>query len=318
MTSQMRRIWIAAVVCLSCAMGCTEREMQALDAGRDGGRAFDGGRDAGSDAGGDDAGSDDAGSDDAGPGDGGQDAGTAEDAGSDGGRADAAIDGGSTDAGTPDSGSVDAGDPAPIIDGVLGPLEWRGATVVSDTTATAWTGSELRALRALVRPEGLYLAIDGAIEGGNAIAVYVDRDRGAPEGVALSSLTDSGGALDNALTAGFTTPADVRPDLAWGTLDLARTGASADDRMGWRDLARGTPADLYWITDAQSACGASSCETFLPRSSLDFGGVTAPRTVAIFARITNHDGTASPNQTLPTDDPAMPRVVGVLVELSEP
>lgn len=302
--------WLAAVVCLA---GCTVRSSTPIDAGRDAGRPYDAGTDAGRDAGIDATIALDGGPDV----DSGIDGGS--DAGSDGGAGDSGLDSGTiADAGT-DSGldaSLDGGPPAPVIDGTLGPTEWRGATVASDATATDWSGNELRALRALVRDEGLYLAIDGTIAGGNAIAVYVDRARADAPGVTLASLTDASGALDNALTAAISTPADVRPDLAWGTLDLSRAATASDDRMGWRDLGRGTAADLYWVTDAQSACGASSCETFLPRSSLDLG-VTGTRTIAIFARITNHDGTMSPNQTLPTDDPSMPRVAMQLVELTD-
>lgn len=305
--------WVAALVCVA---GCTVRSSVPVDAGRDGGRPYDAGSDAARDSGIDAAIELDGGPDiDGGPEiDAGIDAATELDGGSDAGTdagtiADAGVDSGG-------DASLDGGPPAPVIDGTLGPTEWRGATVVSDTTATAWAGNELRAMRALVRDEGLYIAVDGAIAGGNAIVVYVDRARAGSAGVSLGSLTDSSGALDDALSAGFTTPPDVLPDLAWGTLDLSRTAAPSDDRMGWRDLGRGTPADLHWVTDAQSACGATSCETFLPRSSLDLG-VTGARTIAIFARITNHDGTVSPNQTLPTDDPTMPRVVTQLVEITD-
>lgn len=211
----------------------------------------------------------------------------------------------------------DAGVAPPTIDGVITAGEWGAATVATDTTTTIWAGNELRGLRALLLPDALYLAVEGRIEGGNAIAVYVDRDRDEAVGVAsLATLTDNSGALDAAITAGFGTPAPFRTDLVLGTLDLARAASGSDDRMGWRDLVRGAAGDLFWITAATApvVCSATVCESRLPRSEL---GGTAPRRLGIFARIVNADGSMSPNQTLPSDDPSMPRTVSVVLELTE-
>ena len=290
----------------------------ARDAGRDGGRSLPDAflEDGSTDGGPTDGGPADAPADAPGPLDAGTDAGRG-DAGRDAGGIDAGGDAGGTDAGGTDAGPV-----APTIDGVLGASEWAGATMVTSTTATDWTGDELRSLRALLLADALYLAIEGTIEGGNAMLVYVDRAQGTAEGVALATLTDSTGALDDAMTAGFTTPATVLPDLGWGTVDLSRAATGADDRMGWRDFIRAaSPADLYWIlpTEAATVCGATVCETRLPRTSLDLGaGATRPRTIAIFARIANATGLVSPNQTLPMDDPTMPRTVTMLLTLSDP
>jgi hypothetical protein len=217
-----------------------------------------------------------------------------------------------------DAASPDAGVVPPTIDGTIAPGEWAGATIAADATATIWTGNELRGLRVWLLPDGLYVAVEGRIEGGNAIAVYVDRNRDEAVGVAfLATVTDSLDALDAAVTADLVTPAAFRTDLIFGTLDMGRSGSGADPRMGWRDLVRAASlADLFWIGagTAPVACSATACETRLPRSEL---GGSAPRRLGVFARIVNNDGTMSPNQTLPTDDPAQPRTVSVVLEVSE-
>jgi hypothetical protein len=212
----------------------------------------------------------------------------------------------------------DAGVAPPTIDGTIAPGEWSGAAVAADVAATIWSGNELRGLRVWLLPDALYVAVEGRIEGGNAIAVYVDRDRDEAVGVAsLATVTDSMDALDAAVTADLVTPAAFRTDLIFGTLDMARSASGADPRMGWRDLVRAASlADLFWIGagTAPVACSATACETRLPRGEL---GGSAPRRLGVFARIVNNDGTMSPNQTLPSDDPAQPRTVSVVLEVTE-
>ncbi len=97
-------------------------------------------------------------------------------------------------------------------------------------------------------------AVEGTLEGGaeNAILVYVDNERSSGTGVEDPiSLTDGSGALDNAVSAGITTPADFEADFAWGTRDLSRSASGFDDRMGFRDIAT-NPADFAWV-DATEA-----------------------------------------------------------------
>lgn len=288
---------------LGLTIGCASSGPPLRDAGIDARRPFDAGADARD----------------------GEDAGPIADSGTDAPIDDAALDAAPDDAGIdapidagPDARAIDAGPPPPTIDGTIGATEWSAATSDTDATPSAWgAANQLRAIHALLRAEGLYLAIEGTVEPANAIVAYVDRARGTTEGVVLSSLTDGTGDLDDALSAGIATPADVRPDLGWGTRDMSRAAVASDPRMGWRDFVRGSASDFYWV-DAMSVCGASACETFLPRSALDMGmGATRPRTVAIFARIASADGLMSPDQTLPSDDPSMPRTVSVVLELTE-
>lgn len=239
------------------------------------------------------------------------------DTGIDSGAPDTGVDAGS-DSGT-DAGR-DAGPPvAPTIDGVVGATEWASAVTATSSTATIWTGNELTALRAIAISGTLYLAIEGRVESSNAMVVYIDGDPGGPHGVTnLSLLSDATPFhfLDDAISAGFSTPGSFRADVAWGTMAMSRTLAGADDRIGFRDLSVST-SDLSWITGATatSACTATACEMRVPTASL--GASASPRTIHLFARIVNPDGTMSPNQTLPMDDPGTPRVVTMLLEVLE-
>lgn len=220
---------------------------------------------------------------------------------------------GDTDAGP---GGTDAGRPPPIVvDGVVGDAEWAGAASATNASPEEWAGSHVTRLVAAVRDGSLHVGVVGAVADGNAMVVYVDRAVSVAEGVGdLRTLTDSVGALDDALSAGFTTPASFRADMAWGTLDMSRAASGFDARMGWRDI---TPVgDFAWVeaAEAPTRCSASACETRLPLSTL---GGTAPRTIALFARITNSDGLMSPRDTLPMDDPGDSRTVSMLLELAE-
>jgi hypothetical protein len=247
------------------------------------------------------------------------DAAAVDDAGTDA----AEVDAGTLDAGPPDANLSDAGQDAgrdaavitpPVVDGVVGDVEWAAAARGSSTTATIWTGNELRRLRAIAIGGTLYLAVEGQIESNNGIVVYVDGDPGGTHGVAdLASLTDSMGALDNAISAGFTTPSGFRADVAWGTTVMSHLVSGADDTTGFRDVT--AIADFAWITPAQTACTAAACEASVATATLGPG--PAPRTIHVFARIVSPDGTMSPNQTLPMDVAAAPRVVSTVLVLHE-
>lgn len=316
----------AAITSAGCVSGASDLPPRP-DAGR-----RDAGQDAGSVA--EDAGSDpqDSGTD---PGDASMelDAAEPEDASSDAGDLDAGIDAGAldggADAGADASSMMDAGGggTVPTIDGVVNEAEWIGAEVVTNDLVSDWTGSSVQEIRARLLSTGLYVAIRGssASTPRNAIVIYVDRAAGTSEGVILDTLSDTSGALDDALTPGSSlpimTPTGFRADLAWGTFDFGRGAEVFDDRMGWRDFVRAaSPSDLYWVpsSDAPTVCGASACETMLPRALLDAGaGGSRPRTVSLFARINRPDGEDSANQTLPSDDASQPRNVMMLLTLLE-
>lgn len=266
-----------------------------------------------------------------------------EDAGTDAGAEDASLDAlvpldapvdafvprdSGSDAGTTDSGTRDSGMPVdsgmlapPTVDGTLSAGEWDGAALATNTTPTAWTGTEIRSLRATVRGGALYVAVELSIQAAsnNGVVVFVDRDLDAADGFAnMALLTDGAGALDNAISPGPSTTytlsvTGLRPDFAWATLDLARSVTTSEDRMGWRDLVGSVSgADLAWVVEAatnQTSCSATVCETRITTARLGAVG-----RIGLFARVVNSDGTMSPNQTAPMDMPAAPRTVSMILE----
>jgi len=164
----------------------------------------------------------------------------------------------------------------------------------------------------------LYVAVEGSLQPGdeNNIVLYVDRELETGDGVADPiDLTDGMDALDDGISAGFTTPAAFLVDYAWGTRDMDRAAVGFDARMGWRDVATDV-SDFMWVdaSVAPTVCaGNTACETSIPLTTL---GIVAPTgTIAMFARITNTNGTMASNQTLPEDNPAAPQTVTALLEL---
>jgi len=236
---------------------------------------------------------------------------------SDGGPMDTGSgDTGSGDTGSGDTSGGDSGDGGGggiVVDGVIGVDEWAGAASADNAVASGWGDANgLARLLGQVHGDSLHLAIEGRLEAGaeNAIVVYVDQERGSGTGVADPlDLTDGDGALDNAVSAGISTPGDVQVDFAWGTKDFDRAQDGFDDRMGWRNVAD-TPGDFAWLdaAEAPTVCGATACETSIPLTSL--GGTGE---IVVFGRLVNTDGMMISNQCVPEDDPDMSGVVSVLL-----
>ncbi len=257
------------------------------------------------------------------------DTGTADDGGSDGAPADTGVtdtgsadtggadtsaadsgtaDTGSSDSATADTGTSDGGGSAIVVDGNIGATEWAGAVEATNGETSIWGTNAFTRMLATIRGDTFYLAIEGQLESGaeNALVVYVDNQRGSAVGVVDPiNLTDGTGALDNAVSAGITTPTDVRVDFAWGTRDFGRAESGFDDRMGWRDVAT-NPSNFSWLdaTDGPTVCSATACETSIALSRLGGSG-----DIALFGRLVNTDGTMISNQCVPEDNPDMPNVV---------
>jgi hypothetical protein len=226
------------------------------------------------------------------------------------------VDTGAPDTGTVDTGMGDGGGGDIVVDGVIGAGEWSGAAEATNGETSTW-GATNTFTRILATVQGgtLFLAVEGQLESGaeNALAVYVDNERGSGSGVTDPiDLTDGTGALDNSLSAGITTPADVQVDFAWGTRDLDRSQDGFDDRMGWRDVAS-DPGDFAWLdaSEAPTVCGAAACETSIPLASLGGAG-----DIALFGRLVNTDGTMTSNQCVPEDDPDTPAAVTMLLTVT--
>jgi len=241
------------------------------------------------------------------------------DAAADGGgdaASDAAVDAGA-DA-SADAGS-DAGTPSITIDGTVTDAEWAGATVARNTMATDWGAglNHLDALRVAVVGDQLYLAIEGAMEPTNAMVAFVDAQLGTSAGVFdISTLSDTTGSLDNAVSATLVAPATFRTDYAFGTRAMGRSAVASDDQLGWRDVAS-NPADFAWISglETPSVCSATACETRIPLATL---GAVSGASVGVFVRLGNAMGNDFSNQTLPEDAPATPMTVSRWLEVAVP
>jgi len=230
----------------------------------------------------------------------------------------------------------------PVIDGVIG-SDWTASAIVADNTvATAWgVGmNDLRSLRVCYDSTALYLGIDGDAQSTNAVVAYIDRDYnppgGAPTGVSIfSALTDHAGALDTRISAALMLGAgagNFGAEAAWGTNGmLSLAGTAVSDNAGLRLISQTTStlpdggalpdrrADFAWTMGAQSACTTTApfaCEVSIAWASLYEGPRPASGRIALFLRINNSDGTMTSNQTIPQDDPTMPRVVNRVLVLS--
>ncbi|MCA9605486.1 MAG: hypothetical protein KC619_07815 [Myxococcales bacterium] len=215
-----------------------------------------------------------------------------------------------------DAGRIphDGGAAAPVVDGVIEAAEWAGAVEHHSATATDREGSTLTRLLARIENDRLYVGVEGTLADGDTMVLYVDRALNGSDGIVdLAALADETGALDRAISSPFETPFSFRTDFAWGTTTMPRTAVGLDEEMGWRQID--TAPDFHWITAeaAPSVCTATACEASIPLSTL---GGTAPRTIAMFARIVHADGSFS-NQTLPGDDPGAPGVVNALARIDD-
>jgi hypothetical protein len=216
----------------------------------------------------------------------------------------------------------------PSVDGVIG-VDWpAGSLVAENATPSPWGPSlnALRALRVAWDDTHLYVGVTGIVEATNALVVFIDRDATATStGLrAPSSLTDSTGALDDALSCAIdATPTGFGAEIAWGTVGMQRKGSTESrPEIGIRDVAcPRCAADLGWIVGDSAACvggSAPACEVAIPWTSIYGPSGRPPRpTLALFARITNLDGSAvAPEVSLPRDPSPSARAVTVAAIVS--
>jgi hypothetical protein len=192
------------------------------------------------------------------------------------------------------------------LDGVIDGDEWREAVFAAAQVPSDWGPNELTYLAAELDDSYLWLAVRGAVENDkNALVVYLDTVAG--QGVAPRDISDQSGEdeLDDALSAELDAPAGFLADFAWGTLRMSTDVRGGTAHTGLRGLR--TPSDLAWIDTpppaepepcVYSVCSESACEVRIPMATL---GGTEP--ITMFARLTNSDGDAFSNQTLPLDNP---------------
>ncbi|MCB9593249.1 MAG: hypothetical protein H6719_11005 [Sandaracinaceae bacterium] len=228
------------------------------------------------------------------------------------------IDDGSTvtDGGVADGG-LDGSTPTGIVlDGVIDPAdEWAAATLFEQsTTGTgAFAGDQAQALYVLRDSVSLRVALRGTLGADHAFVMYVDNDVSGVDGLASPTpLDDFVGALDTALSKSMVLPSELRIDAAWGTLDMDRTAAVGDDRMGWRSLF--DPSTFTNLPGA-TVCGTEVCETEIALADL---GVAATAEIGLYVRLVSANTAAFSNQTLPLDDGFSPEVVSVYVSIPPP
>lgn len=220
------------------------------------------------------------------------------------------------DGGVPDGG-FDGGPPASIvIDGQLDPAtEWDSASRYEQliTAEGLFAGAYADTLYVVRDATTLRVAIHAELGSNHALVMYVDHDVSGPDGLAsVDTLDDFVGALDTALSKPLITPAELRIDAAWGTLDMGRTAAVGDERMGWRSLSN---ASAYTNLSGATVCGIDFCETEITLAEL---GVASTAEIGLFVRLVSATSTAFSNQTLPLDDTFSPELVSVYASIPAP
>jgi hypothetical protein len=198
------------------------------------------------------------------------------------------------DGGDPD---FDGGTLLPIdIDGIVDEPEWlEGVEATSDATDVgAFDGSRLTSLAVLHDDANVYFAIEAAPTNGYLI-LFVDTGATGVDPT-FAGLFDVSGVIDAALSRPqVVVDPDFRPSFGWGVDALPRSGTTAEDDVGWRELEQNAP-HRHLTTDF-TACGPDACETRISRANLGF-----PSTLRFTARIAN-EADAS-NLALPPDSDA--------------
>lgn len=188
----------------------------------------------------------------------------------------------------------------PIVDGSIG-SDWIGVMPSTLNGQSSDWGVGLNELHAVYLAQDatwLYVAADGFVEPGNAIVGYIDTDFGSGSGVGdFSTLTDSSGALDDALSnAMFMESSDFGADVAFGTVGMASC-ANLEDAAGWRSLK--PTSDLPWLP-GQLQATPTGFEARIALATLYPAGMPAGGTsLAVVLRIVNAGGSSLSNQVLP-------------------
>jgi len=191
--------------------------------------------------------------------------------------------------------------------------------IASDWNAPDKHENELHELYVAVDDSYLHVGVKGFCQATNAIVGWLDRDPGAGTGFAPASLTDGGGALDNAISApsvDVTVPG-FGAEFAFGSVGMSATDKMSD-KAGWRAFFGAPdvgPGNFAWLeAPVAVSADAQALLASLPLSTLSSGMTGGKLDVGLFVRIVNADGNAASNQCLPGQDgPKVEKVVVVPV-----
>ncbi len=187
----------------------------------------------------------------------------------------------------------------PILNGQLD--EWTTPFLLAENPQpTDWGANDvLRKLYVSYDDSRLYIAMDGGSADGNSVLLFIDTDYGAGTGIRMgSSLSDYDGQLDNAISGVFeVTDAMYGAEFVIGTKSMTHKNlGSFIDMAGLRNIAI-NPGNFAWYDQEVVSIGDSVLEMSIPLSLL--GLPTGARDIAVFALITDWQGGAYSNQSLP-------------------
>jgi hypothetical protein len=190
----------------------------------------------------------------------------------------------------------------PTVDGDL--ADWDAALLAATNTVTSdWSGAALSALYVAFDDTHLYLGIEGQVTTSQAIVGYLDVDFGQATGLSdMSNITDGTGNIDAALSGVLqVTATGYGAEIALASKEMSEVIDGLDDAAGWRGLSN--PADMPWLVGTVDAGpGSQALECAIALHTLWPGGVpTSGADAALVVKITDYEGNAYANQSLPED-----------------
>jgi hypothetical protein len=221
------------------------------------------------------------------------------------------------DMNVPDTGTGSA----IVLDGVLDDAFWTAnpSNPPLDDMMVAldpFTGEALSRLVYGRDARYLYLGIEGTLNVGDAIVIYVDVNPGSGSGVMLmgSGLGDTSNYVNSVASLMITGNALFQPDFLWGTSTLPGSGSSvvSSPALGWRRLQQ-TGAFGTLSAGTRSVCSSTGCETEIQWSTL---GVPSTNSVAIVARLGRPNVAFASNQLFPTTDTGAPEMISATIPVA--
>jgi hypothetical protein len=199
---------------------------------------------------------------------------------------------------------------------------------------SGWGPNALRGVEVTWDEGNLYVWLEGEVEGGNGIALYLDTDYGPGSGITNLSgqgegaLGDRDGSVDRLLSgalglsaAGFGAEWGFGMRGPDGAAGLRTSESGFNDLVGWRQLSHPEnptlPGNFAWVNTSDAPVtvdGEGRVRLRISWATLYREGRPQGSRLALFARLTNQDANVYNNaQTLPMDNPADPAQVGAVL-----